>query len=204
MPDGSPLKVGQAVMVDPRIYCKSCAQCESSDTNACRTWGFIGLHGDGGAGFSETVAVDPSMCYVLPDSVPLKFAALIEPLTVACHALNKSGVQDFSDHSVLIIGGGPIGIAMVFYLKARGVGKLIVSEPALERRRQVSELVETVLDPTKDNIADKCRTFTGSKGVSIVFDCAGVQRGLDSGMDALRYGGTYMNVAGWETPVSLA
>jgi len=77
-PEGSNLKAGQAVVVDPRLYCKSCSRCSATSTNVCRDWGFLGLSGSGG-GLSGSVAVDPSMCHPLPDSVPLELAALVEP-----------------------------------------------------------------------------------------------------------------------------
>jgi (R,R)-butanediol dehydrogenase/meso-butanediol dehydrogenase/diacetyl reductase len=44
--------------------------------------------------------------------------------------------------------------------------------------------------------------LTGGKGVDLVFDCAGIAPGLKDGMDALKSRGTYLNVAGWEAPVS--
>lgn len=54
----------------------------------------------------------------------------------------------------------------------------------------------------KVKIGDECRKLTGGIGVDVVFDCAGTPAGLDAGMDALRTRGTYVNVAGWEKPVS--
>jgi threonine dehydrogenase-like Zn-dependent dehydrogenase len=204
VPDGSEMKVGQPVMVDPRLYCKSCAQCQSAATHACRTWGFLGLSGGGGGGFSETVAVDPSMCYPLPESVPLKYAALIEPLAVGYHAVNCAGVKDsdFGKHSALVLGGGPVGIATIMVLRARGAGKIFVSEPTVKRKEHTVELADAVFNPLKENVGERCRELTGGEGVSIVFDCAGIQAGLNDGFDALRYGGVYVNVAGWEIPVS--
>ena len=187
-------------MVDPRLYCGSCQNCASSSTHACHQWGFRGLSG-GGGGLSETVAVDASMCYALPDSVPLEIAALIEPLTVAYHALTVSGIKDFNDRSVLILGGGPVGIAVIMCLRAQGVGTVIVSEPTLKRREQNAAFADAVLDPLNESVGDRCREMTVGNGVDVVFDCAGIQPGLNAGMDALVFRGTYVNVAGWEKPV---
>ena len=71
--------------------------------------------------------MDPSICHPLPDSLPLELAALIEPLAVAWHVANISEIADFSDHSVLILGGGPVGIALIFVLRARGAKQILVS-----------------------------------------------------------------------------
>ena len=198
----SHFRVGQPVMVDPRIFCSNCHACSMGDTNICSSWGFLGYNSDSGGGYSEYVAVDEELCHILPDSVPLSEAALIEPLTVARHAVRKSGFDDYRSKNILILGGGPVGLAVIFVLKASGVGKLIVSELTAKRKEQTAQFVDVVLNPKEVKVGDKCRELTDGKGVDIVFDCAGILPGLNDGMDALRKGGTYVNVAGWETEVS--
>lgn len=201
-PSDSSFKPGQAVMVDPRLYCNSCARCSAKATNCCYSWGFHGISG-GGGGFSDSIAADASMCYALPDSVPLELAALIEPLAVAWHAVRMSGRDDFSGESALIIGGGPVGIAVLFVLRAKGVKQVFVSEPAARRAEQNAELANAVFNPIKEKVAEKCLEMTGGEGVGYVFDCAGIQAGLDDGMGALRFQGVYVNVAGWEKPMTI-
>ncbi|KAF1997283.1 threonine dehydrogenase [Amniculicola lignicola CBS 123094] len=199
-PPSSSLSPGQAVMVDPRIHCKSCSRCAATHTHACHTWGFKGLSGSGG-GFSETIAVDAGLCYPLPDSVDLKLACLIEPLAVAWHAIMISGIdkESWAGKTVLVLGGGPVGIAHIYVLRALGCDKIFVSEPTAARAAQNKEIADEVINPVKENVGDRCRKLTGGEGVDVVFDCAGVQRAMDAGMDALRFRGTYMNVAAWET-----
>lgn len=201
VPDGSVLKVGQPVMVDPRLYCTRCLQCSSTRSNMCQQWGFLGLSGTGG-GLSETVAVDAKACHVLPDGVDLRFAALIEPLTVARHSLKSSGLREFKSLNVLILGGGPVGLAVALDLKLHGTRQIIVSEPSAIRRNQVEKYCDVALDPMKAHVADTCRDLTEQAGVDVVFDCAGVMPALRTGFDALKNQGTYVNVAGWGSPVS--
>jgi threonine dehydrogenase-like Zn-dependent dehydrogenase len=199
-PPGSDLKVGQAVMVDPRLYCHSCHPCSAKATNACDKWGFLGLSGSGG-GFSEAVAVDTKLCYPIPESM-LEYAALIEPLTVAWHALKVSGLKTFKGKTVLIVGGGPVGIALIYVLRTWGVDKVFVSEPTVTRRAQNKELADEVFNPIDQKVGDMCRSLTDNHGVDVVFDAAGTAPGLADGMDALRQNGIYVNVASWEKPVS--
>ncbi|KAF2250354.1 threonine dehydrogenase [Trematosphaeria pertusa] len=197
-PEGSALAPGQAVMIDPRIYCSKCSRCTASSTNACRSWGFKGYSGSGG-GFSEAVAIDANLCYALPDSVDLKLAVLIEPLAVAWHAIAISEVSDWTSKSVLILGGGPVGIAHIYVLQAKRCKKILVSEPTSMRAAQNKEIADRVFNPIGENVGNRCRELTAGEGVDVVFDCAGIQKGMDAGMDALSYRGVYMNVAGWET-----
>jgi (R,R)-butanediol dehydrogenase/meso-butanediol dehydrogenase/diacetyl reductase len=120
---------------------------------------------------------------------------------VATHAVRKSGFDDYHGKNILVLGGGPVGLAVIFVLKAFGVGNIIVSEPTIKRQEQTAKFVDVVLNPREIKIGDKCRELTDGKGVDIVFDCAGIMPGLMDGMDALQRGGTYVNVAGWETEV---
>jgi 2-desacetyl-2-hydroxyethyl bacteriochlorophyllide A dehydrogenase len=202
IPAGSKLKKGDAVMVDPRLYCSSCHFCDAGVTNGCAQWGFKGLSG-GGGGFSEVIAVNESMCHFLPESVPLEYAALLEPLTVAQHALNVSGVKDYSQKKILVLGGGPVGFAVCLALRAWGVGKIFVSEPTMKRKAQIKEFSDVVLNPIEQKIGDECRALTNRRGVDMVFDCAGILPALDAGMDALCFDGIYVNVAGWEKAMTL-
>ncbi|KAF2744778.1 GroES-like protein [Sporormia fimetaria CBS 119925] len=199
-PEGSNLSPGQAVMVDPRVYCKNCNRCKASSTNVCHSWGFKGLSGTGG-GFSEAVAIDAKLCYPLPDSVDLSLAALIEPLAVAWHAIEIGDVPNWENQSVLILGGGPVGIAHIYVLRAKGCKKIYVSEPTATRAAQNKKIADEVFNPINEDVAATCKDLTDGVGIDVVFDCAGVQKALDVGMDALRHRGIYMNVAAWETPI---
>jgi 2-desacetyl-2-hydroxyethyl bacteriochlorophyllide A dehydrogenase len=201
-PPDSKLQKGDAVMVDPRLYCSSCQLCSAGVTNGCAQWGFKGLSG-GGGGFSEAIAVNESMCHILPETVSLEYAALLEPLTVAQHALNVSGVKDYSQKRILVLGGGPVGFAVCLVLRAWGVGKVFVSEPTVKRKGQIEEFADGVLDPMEQNVGEECRKLTEGRGVDMVFDCAGILPALEAGMDALCFDGIYVNVAGWEKPMTL-
>ncbi|PGH05242.1 hypothetical protein AJ79_06853 [Helicocarpus griseus UAMH5409] len=201
-PSTSSLVPGQPVVADPRFYCSSCTACTKPATNVCKYFGFLGLSGRGG-GLSELVAVNPEMLYPLPDNVDLAAAALIEPLAVAWHAIRRSGIQDFKDIPILVIGAGPVGVSTVFALKAEGANMIIVSETAASRREFLADVVYDALDPTKVDVGSKCRELTCGDGVGIVFDCAGVQTGFEAGCDSLRVHGIYVNLAIPKAPARL-
>lgn len=202
-PESSSLAPGTPVIVDPRIYCHSCSKCRDGHTHGCVSLGFKGLSGTGG-GFSETVAVDANMCYTLPQDVDLSLAALIEPLAVAWHAIATTDVLNWDGKSVLVVGGGPVGVAVMIVLRAFGCRNIIVSEPTAARAKQNEGIADLILNPINDDIGVRCRELTSGEGVDIVFDCAGNQKGFEAAMDAIKYRGCYMNVAVWfGTPVSI-
>ena len=106
--------------------------------------------------------------------------------------------------SVLVLGGGPIGLAVIQSLKARGVGKIIVSEIAPRRKEFAKQFgADYVLDPSKENIVARVLEICNGQGVNVAFDAAGVQAGLDQAILAIRARGTLVNIAIWEKSAAM-
>lgn len=200
-PEGSNLKVGQAVMVDPRVTCGKCTSCQNGKDHMCHKLIFLGGPGSmGGGGLSEYAVVEPKQIHVIPESVSLDFAALIEPLTVGHHAVKSAGIN-LEGLDVLVLGGGPIGLTLVPTLRAHRVRSILLSEPTEKRAKTAASVVDRLINPRTDNVGDVCKTLTNGKGVDVVFDCAGVAPALAGGIDALVRGGSYVNVAVWDKQV---
>jgi len=200
------LPIGTKVVVDPRLYCSNCINCKAGYTNGCVNWGFHGISGCCG-GFGQYAAVDARMCHVLPLDTDLSIAPLCEPLAVAWHAVKLCGVESFKGRSVLILGGGPIGIALMFVLKVWGAweegSRVWVSEPSRRRSKQCEAFGATVLDPTAVDVGKVCIDGTEGRGAEFVFDAAGSEHGMKDGFRALAHRGTYVNLALWERPFTL-
>jgi threonine dehydrogenase-like Zn-dependent dehydrogenase len=154
-----------------------------------------------GGGLSDAVVVPADYVLPLPEHIPLDVAALVEPLAVGWHAVTQSPLK--KDSNILILGGGPIGIAVIQALRARGCGQIIVSELSASRQKFAKQFgADTILDPRKDDIVQKAHDLTGGLGVDIVFDCAGVAVGLEAACKAIKVKGTVVNVAIWEKAIS--
>ena len=126
----------------------------------------------------------------------------MEPLAVAWHAVKISPFK--RGDSALVLGGGPIGLAVVQVLKARGAEKIILSEMALGRQEFARGFgAHYVLDPSKDDVATKVREICDGRGANVAFDAAGVQAGLDQAMQAIRARGTLVNIAVWEKTATI-
>ena len=166
-----------------------------------------------GGGISEHIVVPRKAAYEVPDHVSLEvagkssshpitsanvqFPALVEPLAVGWHAVNVSPFK--KGDAVLILGGGPIGLAVIQTLKARGAEKIIVSEVAPGRKEFAKKFgAHYVLDPTKDDVVARVREICDGQGAHVAFDAAGVQAGLDQAIQAIRARGTLVNIAIWE------
>lgn len=163
------------VVVQPTVYCSTCGACRNGIENACYNGGFIGLSG-GGGGLSDAVVVPARAVLALPENVPLDIGALVEPLSVAWHAVEAAGATLTADSTVLVLGGGPIGLAVVQCLSARKTKKIIVSEVATQRQRFAKEFgAHHVLDPKTYDLVALSRQLSGGDGPDVVFDCAGVE-----------------------------
>jgi 2-desacetyl-2-hydroxyethyl bacteriochlorophyllide A dehydrogenase len=131
--------------------------------------------------------------------------ALVEPLAVAWHAVAASPLKDIgaSNASVLILGGGPIGLAVVQVLVAHGTKKIIMSELAAQRQAFAREFgAHHVLAPDVYDVVAVSRELCQGQGPDIVFDCAGVPASFEAACKAIKARGTVVNVAIWEKPVS--
>ncbi|KAF7193678.1 putative diacetyl reductase [(R)-acetoin forming] 2 [Pseudocercospora fuligena] len=189
------LKVGDKVAVQPTIYDGGCRACRRGLTNCCDAFGFIGLSGWGG-GMSEFTTAPAEYCKKLPDDMPLEIGALVEPLAVGWHAVATSPYEP--GDSVLVLGGGPIGLSVVLALRAQGCQNIIVSEVS-QRRREFAKTfgAHHAIDPTSDDVPQKVKDLTEGEGVDVCFDAAGVQIGVDSGLKAVTARGTFVNIALW-------
>ncbi|THX66402.1 GroES-like protein [Aureobasidium pullulans] len=204
VPNAEMFKKGQKCAIQPTIYCQSCGACGNGVENACANGGFIGLSG-GGGGLSEAVAVPWDAVLPLPDNVELDTGALVEPLSVAWHAVAASPLLEIGakNASVLVLGGGPIGLAVVQVLVAHGTKKIIMSEIAAQRQAFAREFgAHHVLAPNVYDVVGISRELCHGEGPDIVFDCAGVPASFESACKAIKARGTVVNVAIWEKPVS--
>lgn len=194
-------KKGDQVVVQPIIYDGTCGACKAGQINCCYKNGFVGLSGYGG-GLSEYVVLDESYLYHLPKNIPLDIGALVEPLSVAWHAVDMAELKGGED--VLVMGGGPIGLSVIQVLKARGVKKVVCSEVAQRRKEYAKQFgADYVIDPTKEDLVQRCRDLCDGQGPHVVLDAAGVQAGLDQAIEAVRARGLIVNIAVWEKPCSI-
>ncbi|MGW9404137.1 2,3-butanediol dehydrogenase [Arthrobacter sp. NPDC055585] len=190
------LEVGQHVVVEPYIIRDDVdTGPESRDYHLSPDMNFIGLAGRGG-GLGEKVVVQRRWVHPIDNSVPLDQAALIEPLSVGYHAVERSGAK--TGDVALVGGAGPIGLLTAAVLKAQGV-TVAISELSPLRREKALEagVADYALDPSQVDVAEEVRKITDGKGADVAFECSSVQAVLDTLMDALRPTGVLVVVSIW-------
>ncbi|KAJ5178839.1 alcohol dehydrogenase [Penicillium capsulatum] len=192
---------GQRAVVRPTIFDGQCMACRQGYRHCCKNIGFIGLSGYGG-GMAQYIVAPAGHYYLIPDNVSLETAALVEPLAVAWHAVNRSPFK--LGDSALVLGGGPVGIGVIQVLKLQGAKQIIVVE-LMERRKKLGEYYGAThtYDPREVNIPEEVHKITENKGADVIFDTAGVENALNGVIPACRVHGTIVNIAVWENKPAL-
>lgn len=179
------LELGDRVSADACWRCGHCTACVTGDYNHCALSGSIGLASDGAMAARVRF---PAYCAVpLPDAVSDRAGALLEPLAVGLHALDR--VHARAGETVVVLGFGAIGACTAEVAAALGLS-VLVSEPREERRERAAALgyaVHTPQGSTRD-IARSVRELTGG-GAQIVVDASGAAAALEAAPDMTVRGG---------------
>lgn len=162
------IKVGDHVVVDLVVACGECPQCKKGRRNVCRTVKARGAAIDGG--WREYFAVPEHEVYLLPQDIPFKDAALIEPFAIGGHCTTRAGIQ--GGESVLVLGSGTIGAVILQTLKLKGCRVICadINDDSLARAQKYG--ADAVVNTKKENLKDAVQKFTDGAGVDVIFDSA--------------------------------
>ena len=177
--DGS-WKVGDRVTALPLFACCR-AECEACSANLpaiCPDNLFAGTNLLAQGAYAQFVGARASMLQRLPAGVSFEEGALVEPLAVGHHIVSRGELP--TDSAVLVLGGGPIGIAVALFAALAGARHVIVSERSPERRALAKAIGATgVIDPQAGDVGEAFARFTGGRRPQIVFECVGLPGMLD-------------------------
>jgi 2-desacetyl-2-hydroxyethyl bacteriochlorophyllide A dehydrogenase len=137
-------------------------------SHICRNLKFLGIDTPGA--FQGSWTVPAFTIHRLPPDVDLKLAALTEPLAVACHDVRRGRVA--AGETVVVIGGGPIGVMIALVARSRGA-QVIVSEVNASRLAFARQLGLTVIDPGEADLAQAVEGITKGAGADVVFEVSG-------------------------------
>lgn len=144
------VKVGDRVTVDPNIYCGECEYCRTDRPELCDNLSAVGVTRDGG--LEESFTAPASVVYPIPDSVSLKAAAAVEPISCAVHGVKLLDLTPYQ--KALVIGDGFMGQLFVQLLQAYGVHQVdfagIVDEKLAFNKEKFG--VTNTYNTTRDSI----------------------------------------------------
>jgi len=183
--------LSERVFVAPNTGCGHCAQCVSGNNNLCANYEAIGVTIDGGfAEFMRVTAKSVQQGNVIrvSESVDAAVEALMEPF--ACVLRGQNALQIQPGEIVLVIGAGPIGIMHTKLARARGAGRVIVSEPSPERANQAKNMgAHRVVNPTEEDLQKVLLEESGGRGADIIIVAAPVHAAQESALILAAIGG---------------
>lgn len=171
---------GEAVTAEEMFWCAACRPCADGYPNHCERLQELGFSCDGA--FAEYVKVDARYIWSLEelresykDEDIFLAGSLVEPTSVAYNAVIERGGGIRPGDNVVILGGGPIGLAAVAVLKRAGAAKVILSEPSQERR-ELGKIMgaDSVVDPLKENFSERVLELTENLGAKLYLEATGL------------------------------
>src|SRR3954451_6414710 len=156
-------RVGRHVTALPLIGCGHCLACLSGEPAHCVQADMVGVGGSPGA-FAEYVRVDQRETVGLPDDLDPALGALVEPLAVGLHAVERAHIK--SGDAVLVVGAGPVGLSVIAWAARSGARELAVSDPSAVRREAAAEFGATrTIDPEAEPLDAR---------YDVVIECVGL------------------------------
>jgi L-iditol 2-dehydrogenase len=179
-------KVGDRVTFDSTVYCGKCWFCRRGQVNLCESRNVLGVstgeyrrHG----AFAEFIAVPQHIVYALPDNLSFEEAALIESVSIAFHAVNRTPVR-LGDTAV-VVGTGMIGSLVIQTLRTVGCARIIavdIDDYKLERAQEFG--ADEGLNSRKVDVR------TEGRGADVAFEVVGATAPLQTAIAAVRKGGS--------------
>jgi len=198
-------KTGDRVTFDSTISCGSCWFCQRGLVNLCDHRRVLGVscedyrqHG----AFAEFVALPHRILYRLPDSVSFEQAAMVEPVSVAVHAVERTPVS-LGDTAV-VMGVGMIGLLVVQALRVAGCGKIIAVDLEPQKLKLALALgADVSLKADECDVVEEVRSHTQGRGADVALEVIGLSPTINTAVASLRKGGALTLVGNFRPSVEI-
>lgn len=185
----SGLAAGDIVAIDPYLACGACHACRIGKTNCCMQLRVLGVHMDGG--LTDYLSL-PRANVLKVEGLGIDEAAMVEFLAVGAHAVARSGVV--AGQSVLVAGGGPIGVGVALFAKLTGAD-VLVADMRPERLAFCQQQLGVATIEVTPDITERLRERTGGDFYEAVFDATGSPKSIETQFAHVASGGAYALVS---------
>lgn len=188
----SEFAVGDAVTFDSTVSCGECTFCRAGKINLCDNRMVLGVscgeyrrHG----AFAEYVSVPKQICYKLPEGLPFEHAAMIEAVSIAVHAANRTPVV-LGDTAV-VVGSGMIGLLAIQAIKLAGCSKIIAVDLDAGRLKKALQLGAThTLKADEVDVPAEVRKLTEGRGADVALEVVGATQTIKTAIESVKKGGS--------------
>lgn len=168
------------------LGCGGCPACICGADHHCIQMCRLGVTAEGA--MAEYLLAPAASLFPIPNGIPLEWGTLTEPMSIAVHGINLSGVK--LEDSAVIVGAGTIGLCLLAELKERGLIDVLVVEPDPARVLAAKTMGAVATYPPGDEARVRIRERTAGQGADIVFECAGLPSTIAGAACLARCGGT--------------
>lgn len=196
----SDFHIGERGVVRPLFPCGECPACQAGHFHICQNLNFFGIESPGA--LQQYWTVPASTVHRLPDNVTMEEGALVEPLAVACHDVRLAGVS--KGESVVVLGGGPIGLLIALVARKAGAS-VMLSEVNATRSALAASLGFPVFNPLQVDMPQLVKDRTGGAGADVIFEVTSSPNAAITMTELARTHGriTIVGIFGAPAPVDL-
>ena len=173
--------VGDRVTFDSTVFCGNCWYCRHGMVNLCEKREVLGVSCDeytNPGAMAEYAAIKARTLFRIPDAVSFEQAAMVEPLSIAVHAVSSVAPIHMGDRAV-IVGAGTIGLLLMQAVRNAGVTELIVIDLDNRKLELAKALGAThVINSGRENAAASVRALCSGRGADIAFEAVGLSQTL--------------------------
>jgi L-iditol 2-dehydrogenase len=196
---------GDRVTFDSTIYCGQCDACRAGKINLCENRRVVGVspaeykqHG----AFAEFLALPARILHRLPDAITFERAAMVEPVSIAVHAVGR--VTLAASDIAVVVGSGMIGLLVIQALRCAGVERVIAIDREPSRLALARELgAWATLEPGACDVAGEISRLTDGRGADVAFEVVGIAPTVDLAIRLVRRGGSVVLVGNLSPEVTL-
>jgi L-iditol 2-dehydrogenase len=196
----SSYNIGDKVTIQPQVVCGKCYPCTNGNYHICDELRVMGFQTTGTA--SEYFAIDANKVIKLPNSFTFDEGAMIEPLTVAVHALGRA--KEIKGMKILVLGAGPIGNLVAQAAKGLGANGVMITDLSEFRLRLAKSCgIEYCVNIKEQGLSDQIKKNFGSSGADIIFECVGIDATINQAISNARKGTDIIVVGVFEESVNI-
>lgn len=176
--------IGKTAAIFPLIPCGECESCKTGNYAQCSNYNYLGSRCDGG--FAEYCLIPSKWHLVFSNNpkVSKEDLALVEPATVAQHALRKGDVK--AGETVVIFGAGPIGIMAARWAKIFGAKNVVLVDVVDIKVDFAKKLGFTVINSVKEDCPKIIKEMTDGRGADVVIEGTGSSGGINTAIQCVR------------------
>lgn len=188
--EGSGFVKGEAVTIIPYFNCGHCIACRNNKPNCCVNMQVCGVHADGGM---RNYLLAPNYSLIKSDGLSFDELALVEPLAIGAHSIQRADVR--KDEFVLVIGAGPIGLGIMEFARISG-GNVIAADVNVHRLSFCKDKlrVEHTINVLSENVTERLKEITNGDMPTAVIDATGNLKAINGALQYLAHGGRYVLV----------